>query len=683
MRCVRTMGPLLVLALAACGGSSPPAAGPTLAAPPALIPRAVLFGNPERGFPKISPDGSHLMFTLPADGVMNVFVAPVGDLSKPTQVTFDRNRPISIFEWSADGRYVLYLQDQAGNENFHLYRVGLDGKNAVDLTPGDNVRAQLLGVSRKKPGVIMVGNNARNAELHDVFEVDLAKGTSTLRFENPGYVGFVVDDDLRIRMAQKFGADGGVSVYSLDAGGGAKEVEKIGQVDSLTTNVLGYETTGQRYYMTDSRGRDTAALFEVEPATGRRTLLAENAKADAGEMIFHPTTGAVRAVGFEHARREWKVLDPAIAPDLAALAKLDEGELHVDSMTEDDRRWIVAYNDDDNPVHIYLWDRDKQEGTFLYATRPALEDLPLAKMHPVTIKSRDGLDLVSYLTLPVNADPDGDGKPAARVPMVLLVHGGPWGRDSWGYSPLAQLLANRGYAVLSMNFRSSTGFGKAFTNAGDLQWGKKMHEDLIDGVEWALREGVTAANTVCIMGGSYGGYATLAGLTMTPKVFTCGVDIVGPSNLRTLLASVPPYWKPILSMFKTRVGDPDTEEGKAILVQASPLTHVANIERPLLIGQGANDPRVKQAESDQIVKAMQEKGLPVTYVLFPDEGHGFRRPENMLAFTAVAETFLSVHLGGRAQPLAAEDFTGSTMQILAGRDGVPGLPAGIGEPPAQ
>jgi dipeptidyl aminopeptidase/acylaminoacyl peptidase len=669
------------LLIGACGGSSPQPAKATLEAPPALIPRAVLFGNPERSAPKLSPDGSHVAFSAPADGVLNVFVAPADDLSHPTQVTFDRARPVLSYDWSADGRYVLYLQDKAGDENFHLHRVGLDGKDAIDLTPGDKVRAQLLGVSYQKPGTIIVGLNARNPELHDVFEVDLATGTSKLEYENPGYVGFVIDDALRVRMAQRMDPDGAVQVMAIDPNGKAKPQDRYEQVDALTTGVLAFDASGQHYYMNDSRDRDTGALFEVDATTGQRTLIAEDAKADAGEVLMHPTTGRVRAVRFERARMEWTIVDPAVAPDLAALAKLDDGDFFIPSMSKDDRRWVVVYAGDDAPVHVYLWDRDAQKGSFLYATRPALEGLPLARMHPVAIAARDGLELTSYLTLPVNADPDGDGKASAPVPMVLLVHGGPWARVSWGYNPLVQLLANRGYAVLNLNFRGSTGFGKGFVNAGDKQWGKKMHDDLLDGVAWAVKQGVTRADTVCIMGGSYGGYATLAGLTLTPTTFKCGVDIVGPSNLETLLASVPPYWKPLLAMFKTRVGDPDTDEGKAILKRASPLTHVAAIARPLLIGQGANDPRVKRAESDQIVAAMQQKGLPVTYVLFPDEGHGFKRPENNLAFTAVAEAFLSVHLGGRVQPLSAADFAGSTMQVLAGREGIPGLPADVGVPP--
>jgi dipeptidyl aminopeptidase/acylaminoacyl peptidase len=310
----------------------------------------------------------------------------------------------------------------------------------------------------------------------------------------------------------------------------------------------------------------------------------------------------------------------------------------------------------------------------LFSTRPELEEAPLARMHPVVIKSRDGLDLVSYLTLPNAQDADGDGKADKPGPMVLMVHGGPWARDSWGFNPLHQLLANRGYAVLSVNFRSSTGFGKAFGNAGNRQWGKAAHDDLLDAVSWAVAGGVADKDKVCILGGSYGGYATLVGLTMTPDVFACGVDIVGPSSIITLIESIPPYWAPMMALFKDRVGDWTTPEGKKALLEVSPISHVANIKRPLLIGQGANDPRVKQAESDQIVAAMRERRIPVTYVLFPDEGHGFARPENNQAFWAVAEAFLSAHLGGLYQPVTKEDLASSTIQVPAGRNGIPGFP---------
>ena len=703
--------PPLLLVFLACGGSSrPPAAPPATPAPVApatsqvapltlpaapiaptpagdprtdLIARAVLFGNPERGRPEVSPDGKWLAFSAPADGVMNVFVAPIGDLAKAVQVTFDKVRPIRQYYWSTDSAYVLYEQDTGGDENFHIFRVGRDGKGALDLTDRPKVAAQLIGMSHRHPGRVLVGMNDRDPTLHDVYEVELATGKATKVFENPGYINPVADEDLRLRFAQQFEPDGAVQFFvarpATPTGIAWDKRERVPADDTLTTEILGIETSGKRYYLADSRGRDTGALFAVDVATGtKRTLLAEHARADVGGLIVHPKTGAVRAAAFAVARPAWKVLDKGIAKDLAALAKLDEGDFRVASMSYDDKTWIVAYAGDRRPARFWRWDRARQRGTFLYAARPALEGLPMARMHPVEIPARDGLPLVSYLSLPPSADPDGDGTPTAALPMVLLVHGGPWARDSWGFNPLHQLLANRGYAVLSVNFRGSTGFGKQFLNAANGQWGKAMHDDLLDAVAWAVDRRVTSAGDVCIMGGSYGGYATLAGVTLTPTAFKCGVDIVGPSNLITLVKSVPPYWKPLISVFQRRMGDWTTPEGEAALLAVSPLSHVAKIERPLLIGQGANDPRVKQAESDQIVKAMQAKGLPVSYVLFPDEGHGFARPETMLAFVAVAEAFLSAHLGGSDQPMTSDDFAGSSIPIPAGAGGIPGLPAGVG-----
>ncbi|KAB2903090.1 MAG: S9 family peptidase, partial [Kofleriaceae bacterium] len=644
------------------------------------IPRAVLFGNPERGAPQLSPDGKRIAFSAPVGGVMNVFVAPAGDLTKAVQVTFDKVRPIRIYDWSMDGKYVLYQQDVGGDENFHLFRVGPDGKDAVDLTDRKGVKVQMIGASVTKPDHILVGMNDRDPQLHDVYDVQVSSGEAKLVLENPGYVGFVADDGLKLRMASQFQPDGTVKRFkSGDRSAAWIALDEISADDQLTTNIIGYETSGKRYYEIDARGRDTTALFAVDARSGKRTLLAEHPRADVGGgFIFHPKTGVIRAVAFNRARPEWKVLDKSIAPDLAALAKLDEGDFFVSSMSLDDKTWIVGYNGDRIPTRFWRWDRKARKGTLLYSTRPSLEGLPLARMHAHEIPARDGLPLVSYLSLPPELDPDGDGTPEKAVPMVLLVHGGPWARDGWGYHPIVQLLANRGYAVLRVNYRGSTGFGKNFLNAANREWGKKMHDDLLDAVGWAVDKGITSADQVCIMGGSYGGYATLAGLTLTPQTFRCGVDIVGPSNLITLAESAPPYWKPIISVFKTRMGDWTTPEGREAMLAVSPLTHAAKIERPLLIAQGANDPRVKQAESDQIVKAMKAKGLPVTYVLFPDEGHGFARPENNIAFMALAEAFLSAHLGGTYQPASADDYEGSSLRILEGAEGIPGLPSGVG-----
>jgi dipeptidyl aminopeptidase/acylaminoacyl peptidase len=402
-------------------------------------------------------------------------------------------------------------------------------------------------------------------------------------------------------------------------------------------------------------------------ATGEKRLIAEDAKADIGGTLRHPVTHEVQAYSVNYLKTEWIALDPGVRSSLDWLRGQLAGEFFVQSRTETDDKWIVGNDPVVAPARAYLFDRPSRTLTELYVTRPELEGAPLQPMHKLELTSRDGLTLVSYLTLPPGSDPDQTGKPSAPLPMILFVHGGPWARDGYGYNPVHQWFANRGYAVLAVNFRGSTGFGKAFINASNLQWGATMHDDLIDAVEWAWRKAWRSATKVAIMGGSYGGYAALAGLTFTPEVFACGVDIVGPSNLETLLETIPPYWEPMVKQFHERMGNPNTPEGLQLLRDRSPLHSADKICRPLLIGQGANDPRVKQSESDQIVEAMKKHGIPVTYVVFPDEGHGFAKPTNRIAFNAIAENFLATVLGGRAEPMSGE-VEASTAQILAGAE---------------
>ncbi|RIK70984.1 MAG: hypothetical protein DCC67_20520 [Planctomycetota bacterium] len=439
---------------------------------------------------------------------------------------------------------------------------------------------------------------------------------------------------------------------------------KPGQ-DPRSGRWAGFDKTGDILYLLDSRGRDTSALFALNLNTDEKLLLAENPKADVGEVLVHPTEKTIQAVGFTYARREWKILDESIKKDLDYLATVEDGELLVTSRTLDDQQWTCAYLLDNGPVKFYRYDRANQKAHFLFNSRDDLDGYPLVNMHAPIIDARDGKKLVCYLSLPKGSDPDGDGKPDKPVPMVLNVHGGPWARDEWGYDAEHQWLANRGYAVLAVNYRGSTGFGKSFVNAANGEWSRKMHEDLIDAVNWAVKNGVAQQDKVAIMGGSYGGYATLVGLTFTPDVFACGVDIVGPSSLVTLLQNVPPYWAPFMPVMKIRVGDVDTEEGRQALLERSPLTLVDKIKKPLLIGQGANDPRVTQLEADQIVEAMQARNIPVTYVLYPDEGHGFALQQNRMSFNAVAEAFLAEHLGGRFEPVG-DDFEASSIHIPRG-----------------
>jgi len=636
-----------------------------------LIPRQVLFGNPERAAVRLSPDGAYLSWLAPLAGVLNVWVAPRGDRAAARPVTHDTGRGIQHYQWAFTATQVLYLQDRDGDENYRLYVVDLDLEGVRELTPFDRVQARIQHLSPRWPGEALVGLNDRDPQLHDLYRFDLRTGARTLWQANPGFLAFLTDDDFQVRAATRQTPDGGLEVL-LPPRSGAGEWT-VGQTipaeDALTTQPLGFDASGQLLYWFDSRGRDTAALVAQEWRTGQRTVLAADERADAQQVLIHPTRKDIEAVAFVYARKRWEILDPAIGADLEFLPSHLPGELEVVSRTLDDRAWIVASVVDDGPLRFSLYDRAAGTVEFLFTDRPALEGWRLAPMQAITMRARDGQELIVYLTLPPGADPAGAGRPDAPVPLVLFPHGGPWGRDGWGFNRWHQWLANRGYAVLSVNFRGSTGLGKAFVNAGDRQWAGTILHDQQDAVRWALDQGIAAPDQVAVMGASFGGYSVLAGLTFTPELFAGGVDLFGPVNLITLLASVPPYWQPMFELFARRVGDPRTAEGQALLTAHSPLTYAERIRRPLLIGQGANDARVKQAESDQMVAALQGRGIPVTYLLYPDEGHGFVRPANSLSFNAIAERFLAQVLGGRCQPMGDEG-AGSSLQVVVDDLGV-------------
>jgi dipeptidyl aminopeptidase/acylaminoacyl peptidase len=684
----------------ACGEEAPPPAAPTPpvasaapapapvatapAAPPpphadaSLPPRSLFFSNPDHTRVQISDDGKHVLWLAPVSGVLNIWAAPTSDLTKAVAVTQEKKRDIRSASWARDSAHVLFENDTGGDENFHVFAVDLVGGAPKDLTPVDGARADIVATSPRFPGAVLVQMNDRDKKLMDVYRVDLKTGARKLVLKNEqGFAGYAVDDDLKVRVAVKQTADGGSDMMVPGAKAGDWTTwSHVPMEDSLTTGVAGFDATGKTMYVLDSRDRDTAALFAYDTATKKTKLLAEDPRADVSDVIVDPKTEVPQAVISTYDRDKWTVLDKAIEPDLAYLKTVNDGDLAITSRSRDDSKWIVAFSKGDDPGHYYLYDRKAKKAQLLFPKYSSLEGKTLSKENPVVLDARDGTKLVSYLWLPPGSDKQTPGKPDHALPMVLFVHGGPWARDSYGYSSTPQWLASRGYAVLQVNYRGSTGLGKKFINAGNGEWAGKMHDDLIDAVSWAIDQRIADPTKVAIMGGSYGGYATLVGVTFTPEVFACGVDIVGPSNLNTLLSTIPPYWAPMFEQFAKRVGDPRTDDGKKLLDTRSPLTHADKIVRPLLIGQGANDPRVKQAEADQIVKAMQQKNIPVTYVLFPDEGHGFARQPNRTAFNAVAETFLAQCIGGSYQPIG-DDFAGSSITVPTGADHIQDLGAAL------
>ncbi len=634
-----------------------------------LIPREHLFGNPSKSGGQISPDGQWLTWLAPVDGVMNIWLAPRADPSNAKAISSSTDRPIPGYVWAPDGQSILYVQDKGGDENFLLYRIDIATGAETSLTPFEDTRVQIIGTSNTIKTAILLGLNNRDPQLHDIYRLDLTTGELTLVLENHGYAGFETDDALNVRLAMSQNEEGGTDYFRVtDNVVEAEPFETTAMEDALTTSPAGYTSDGSILYWLDSRGRNTAALYAQDTKTGERTPVAEDDKADIGGTLRHQDTGVVEAYSVNYLKTSWHALDADIAAAFEWLSSQFEGQSGVLSRTDDDRIWIVWNDPVGAPISTYIYDRDAQTLTPFYTTRPELEGAPLQPMQGIEITSRDGLTLPSYLTRPAGADSAG--------PMVLLVHGGPWARDDYGFNSIHQMLANRGYSVLSVNFRGSTGFGKDFINASNLQWGLAMHDDLIDAVEWAIDQGIATRDQVAIMGGSYGGYATLAGLAFTPETFACGVDIVGPSNLETLLGTIPPYWAPMVKIFHERMGNPGTEEGLALLKAASPLYKADQITKPLLIAQGANDPRVKQAESDQIADAMKAANIPVTYVLYPDEGHGFAKPDNSIAFFAIAENFLAEVLHGRAEPLG-DVLAASTAEIIEGAAHVQGLSASL------
>ena len=626
------------------------------------ISRSDLFGNPERTAATISPDGRMIAFLAPRDGVLNIWVAPADAIGRARPLSSEKKRAVSQFLWAPDSRQILFLQDRDGDENFHLYGLPLAGGPPRDYTPFEKTQAAVVRVSARVPDAILIALNSRDRAAHDLWRLDLSTGKLVEAWRNPGgYNQFVADGLLRPALAQKSLPDGGGQIDRVNPDGSTATLLKFGLDDAATT-ILSVDDAGRGYFL-NSVDNDKSVLSEVDLTSGRLRTLGQAPDADVRSIVEAPD-GRPEAYSTEYMIPRWTAVNAGMAKDIAVISRLVGRKWTVDSQSADGRVWTVWVDRVSQPPAFFLYDRDRRRLTKLFDVRPVLSGLPLSPMHAVEITARDGLKLVAYLTLPVAADPDGDGIPDFPVPLVLSVHGGPWTRDSYGYSGVHQWLANRGYAVLSVNFRGSTGLGKAFLAAGNREWGGRMQTDLSDAVDYAIRKRITTPDRVAIMGASYGGYATLMGLAREPGRYRCGIDTVGPSNLITLMKTIPPYWGAFYTQFVQRVGDPTTAAGQAMLRERSPLTYASAIEVPLLIGQGANDPRVARSESDQIADALRAKGVPLTYILYPDEGHGFQSAANRLSFNAVSEQFLARCLGGSAQPIG-RDLSGSSAKVIA------------------
>ena len=659
----------LVAGTASVGARNLTAWAAVAGAPP-LVPREIFFGNPDALSPRLSPDGTRLAYIAPVDGVRNLWVAPLGDLAAARPLTRARARPIGgFYRWAFTNRHIVFFEDKDGDENWRAASVDVESGAVVPLTPSSGVRAYVQETSRRFPRAMLFSHNARDKERFDVYRIDVVSGRSELVFVNHWFAGVFTDSAFRIRVASRFLEDGSREWVEREKNGAWRWLTSVPVGDVDGTYLVNFSEDGNTLYLLDSRGRDRAALVALDMVTRRSRVLLEDPDADLTDVLLDSMTYRPLAAGGMFDRQRWHAVDPGFDADLKAMvAAAAPGDVHFSSRSLDGHKTVIYVERDDASPEYMLYERGTDRLRSLLTLKKALTGVPLRPLEPVSIQARDGLRLPAYLTLPAAH--------ARNVPMVLSIHGGPYWRDRWGFEPTHQWLANRGYAVLSVNYRGSTGFGKAFVTAADHEWGGKMHDDLVDAVNWAIASGIADPKRVGFYGASYGGYSALVAATRTPEVFACIVDVFGIANLLTFMAAIPPYWRTWFSVWRNRLGDPGTPEGRALLVERSPLTGIDRAFRPILIVQGLEDVRVTRAESEQMVAALTRRRVPVTYVTFRDEGHGFARPQNQVAFRAVTEAFLAKYLGGVAEPIdRARDFQGSTLTVEVGADLVPGLGA--------
>jgi len=627
-----------------------------------LIDREIFFGNPEISSGKLSPDGKWISFMKEYNGIMNIWVKAFDAPFTEAKPLTNNERPIGGYFWTHDGKYILYVKDAGGDENYHVFAVNPKGKakeNGVpvsrDLTPNEKVRAAIYQVSKKNPDLLMVGLNDRDPAYHDLYKLEISTGKLTLLFKNTEKIsGWDFDWDENLRLAYKTLENGNAQILKVNKDKSFTSIYETSILESAY--VTGWSKDNTKVYLVSNKGDDVnfSSLFLMDLNTLKISLVEKDplGKVDFGGASFSDVTRDMIVTYYTDAktRRYWKNKSWEEAYTYLK-SKFPGREVSMGSNTSDENKFLVAVYGDKYASESYFFNRETKELIHQYTPRPELKkhEAFLCEMQPITYKSSDGLEIPAYLTVPKY-------QTSKKLPLVMLIHGGPWARDRWGYHSHAQFLANRGFVVLQPNFRASTGFGKKFLDAGNMQWGMKMQDDITWGVKHLIKSGLVDEDRVAIMGGSYGGYATLAGVAYTPDVYACGVDIVGPSNLFTLLESIPAYWESFRKTMYKRMGDPNTEEGKAILKKESPLFFANQITSPLMIVQGANDPRVKQAESDQIVVALRDLGTDVEYILAEDEGHGFRKPVNNQGMFAATEKFLAKYCGTRYQESMTDDI---------------------------
>ncbi len=646
-----------------------------------MLPLQRLMAPASFTVPQISPDGKLVSWIAPLEGTPNLFVAEVGDLESARPVTRFTDSGVRatdvsgqvMYRWHFDSKHIIYPKDYDGDENWDIHIVNVETAEDRNLTPIPDKKVSIIAYGRSRPDEALVAVETFGQYNPEVYRLNLISGEYSLVQESDGSLAFLADNDLNLRFSILFNAEGGLDLHKFDENGRGPMIYQVSAEDmpAITTasyqKIIRFDAKNEKLYLYDAKLRDKAALVTLDVETGDVEVLAENDRVDIGGVIYHPVDSRVQGYATNWTRTTWTATDESISADLQALDSIDEGDWKILSRSDDDSTWVVQYMAAHKPIAFYLYDRESKSGKRMFTSTPQLEGLKLSDMHPYVLTTDDGFEIVSYITLPPWTDPDNDGRPDKPIPVVVFVHGGPSDeRAVYAFGPFVHWLANRGYGFQYVNFRGSAGFGKAYMNGQKMEWGGKMHQDVLDQVKWAIDEGIADPDKVAILGGSYGGYETLVAMTMTPDVFACGIDIVGPSNLEIFM----PHWDED-RMGKT-IGDPRTEEGRAFLRSRSPVNFAHQTKNPMLIAQGANDSRVPQEQSDMIVEKMLEAGVEVTYIVAPDEGHGFLRPANSMAFNAILEVFLGNCLGGRSEEISGQ-IEGSSLQVPVGVEHIQGL----------